>query len=459
MPLLSGKPIRLMVFLAAASGLGILARPQPRQTALTMWVCADTNARTYRDPQPGGGPSLMDQFEARTGNSVVVDLIAFRGLDARLTSLFMSQSDAAVPDVVEIEIGSVGKYFRAPIDEVGFLPLNNFLFRSGMLDRIVASRLAPWSKRGVIFGVPSDLHPVTLTYRKDLFDQAGVDLEAPRTWPEFQDACLKYQQYWADHGVPGRRAMELYTATPDLLITMLLQRHVNLVDGNDRLHLSDARVAETLAIYAQMIAGPKCIGIDTGPGAGLPFRDMVDGRIACLLTPDWRVGYLKQYAPELAGKVRMRALPIFIPGDSTTSTWGGTMMGIPRRAKNPEVSWQLIQFVSMSKEGLIARYNHSMILSPVKDSWKDPIYQQPDAFFGGQKVEELFISLGPDVPVRFMTPNSVTAQTALALVLNKAFEYVKAHNGPDGLDDACAVWLDEATAEVHQWIEHGSFGQ
>jgi arabinosaccharide transport system substrate-binding protein len=445
--------------MAAGSGLAVWARSRPSPANLTMWVCADTNARTYRDPPPDGGPSLLDQFQQRTGDSVVVDLIAFRGLDARLISLFMSHSDAAVPDVVEIEIGSVGKYFRSPTDEVGFLPLNDFLSRSGMMNKILPSRLAPWSKHGIIFGIPNDLHPVTLTYRKDLFDQAGVDLEAPRTWLEFQDACLTYQRYWADHGEPGRRAMELYTASPDALMTMLLQRHINIVDGNDRVHLSDSRTIRTLAFYAQMAAGPKCVGSDTGPGTGLPFRDLADGDVACMLTPDWRVGYLKQYAPELAGKVRMRPLPIFGRGDAPTSTWGGTMMGIPRRARNPEASWRLIEFLSMSQQGMIARHQHSMILSPVEDSWTDPIYQAPDPFFGGQKVEELFISLSPQVPVRYMTPDSVTAQTALALVLNKAVEYVQAHNGTDGLDDACALWLDEASVEVHQWVEHDHFGQ
>ena len=100
------------------------------------------------------------------------------------------------PDLVEVEINRIGKFFRPPVEEVGFLPLNDLLKRDGLYDQIVESRYAPWSKQGVIFGIPNDLHPCTITYRDDLFREAGVDLAAAKTWPQFQEACLKFQAYW-----------------------------------------------------------------------------------------------------------------------------------------------------------------------------------------------------------------------------------------------------------------------
>ena len=47
-------------------------------------------------------------------------------------------------------------------------------------------------------GLPRDVHPVTLTYRADLFAEAGVDLETPTpghdfvTWGDFHDRCLRF---------------------------------------------------------------------------------------------------------------------------------------------------------------------------------------------------------------------------------------------------------------------------
>ena len=61
------------------------------------------------------------------------------------------------------------------------------------IDRILPSRLSPWTKDGEIFGLPQDVHPVTITYRADLFAQAGVDLAAATTWSAFQEACLRFE--------------------------------------------------------------------------------------------------------------------------------------------------------------------------------------------------------------------------------------------------------------------------
>jgi arabinosaccharide transport system substrate-binding protein len=453
-----GKPILILTLLAVAAGVASLARHSPARADLVVWVFADDNARTYREPSPDGGPSLIEQFQRQTGKSVQVDLISQRALDVRLISLFMSSANAAEsPDLVEIDISSIGKYFRPPVDEVGLLPLNDFLNESAAKDELVQSRLATWSKHGVIFGIPRDVHPVTITYRKDLFDQAGVDLESPLTWSEFQDACLRFQAYWSVHGFPDRRAMELYSTQSEELLLMLLQRHVNLVDARDRIHLADPKVAQTVAFYAQLVAGPRKIAADTIPNYAFAYRDLADGSVCAMITPDWRSGYIKQYAPELAGKLRMRALPIFDPGDSPTSTWGGTMMGIPRSAKDPRAAWKLLEFLCFSPEAVAERNRFSSILPPLKDHWSDAIYQADDPFFGNQPVEQLYVSLARQIPIRYVTPFSLTAQAGLTFVLSRAVAYVKRYDNGDGLPEKCQQWLNAASEEVSQWVGYGDF--
>jgi hypothetical protein len=238
---------------------------------------------------------------------------------------------------------------------VGFLPLNDLLERDGLMDKIVSTRFAPWSKEGVIFGVPHDVHPVGITYRKDLFDEAGIDLAAAETWEEFHLKCRQLQEYWRDRGVRGRYAIELPAASASYLLVMLMQRGINVLDDQDRVHINDPKVAETIAFYARMVRGPERIAAEATPGGVLWVRDMVNGDICAFVTPDWRVGYIRAYAPELEGKVRFMPLPRFDPEDHPTSTWGGTMIGIPRNCRDPEASWDLLKFLYFSPECLAAR--------------------------------------------------------------------------------------------------------
>jgi arabinosaccharide transport system substrate-binding protein len=267
-------PILILCLVAAVTGVAVESRSAAVRHDLTVWVFSDDEAATFRQSARDGSPSLIDQFTQRTHKTVSVDLVAQRALDARLLSLFMSDSrQAAVPDLVEIDLASIGKYFRPPPADIALLPLNEFLSRSGRLNRIIPSRLATWSKGGLVFGIPRDVHPVTLTYRKDLFDQAGVDLESPHTWEQFQEACLSYQAYWASHGEPARKAVELYATQSEELLLMLLQRHVNLIDDHNQIHIADAIVTQTVAFYAQLVAGDNRITTDTLPGTPLAYRD------------------------------------------------------------------------------------------------------------------------------------------------------------------------------------------
>jgi lactose/L-arabinose transport system substrate-binding protein len=386
--------------------------------------------------------------------------------------MFMDRATgAALPDLCEIEIGSVGRYFRPGVDQVGFVPLNDFLERDHLIDKIVPSRFAPWSKRDprtgqlVIFGIPHDVHPVTLTYRKDLFDQAGIDPSTATTWPEFQDLCLKYMVYQKSHGHGDRAAMEIPSSNPDMLVNMLRQRHVNLVDAANHQHFDDPLVADTLAFYATLVAGPRRIGADARPGtAGFVF-DLAEGSVAAAITSDWRIADIAKYAlPELDGKLRMMPLPRFDPArDAPTSSWGGTMIGIPRRQHGPatdpqatqreNAAWQLLKYLYFSPQGLDAQRQVTGILPAIRSDWAakptdtDPIVR----LFGGQPIRKLYIKLADQIPEQYVTPYSATAQGELAYVLTRAVAHER-DKGDTGLRDACsqllAQWADILKTQI-----------
>ncbi|HEY7120190.1 MAG TPA: hypothetical protein VH475_26620, partial [Tepidisphaeraceae bacterium] len=363
-----------------------------------------------------------------------------------------------VPDAVELEIGSVAKYFRPPVRDVGLLPLNDLLARSGWIDKIVKARFAPWSKEGVIFGIPHDVHPIAIAYRQDLFTQAGIDLPAMKTWPQFRDACLRFQDYWRQRGVPNRHAVEMIDSSADQLIPMLLQRHLNPIDGEGHIQLTDPRFADTVAFYAECVAGPTRIASQSTAGAGGMTRDLYDGNLCAFFTPDWRADDIKRFAPEMAGHLRMMPMPVFEPGDARTATWGGTMIGIPRNARDPQASWKLVEFLYLSKEGVAARRRYSNILPPVITMWDDPVYQRRDPYFGGQQIDLLYIELAKELPARYVTPATSTATSGLTKVMIDAADFVEGRRGDHAqLVAQCQAWLGEVARDVERRIKHGTF--
>jgi arabinosaccharide transport system substrate-binding protein len=441
-----GKPILAMTAIALVAGAAIVARPVPAKKDLTLWVFADLHADTYR--------SIIDQFERETGKTVDVQLLNAKALPMRLESMFMAGTRGApLPDLVEVESSWVGRFFRPPVEEIGFLPLDEYLRRGGWDRRVIPSRLASWSKRGIVFGVPHDVHPVTITYRKDLFDEAGVDLASAKTWPEFHAKCVAFQSYWRGRGYVHRRAMEMPLASADYVTIMLLQRGVNLLDDRENIYLTDPRVAQTIAFYARLVAGPNAIASESAGGTGIWTKDALDGNFCAFMTADWRVYQIRTYAPQLAGKLRMMPLPKFDPTDLQTSTWGGTMIGITKNSPHHDDAWRLIEFLYFSEVGLRARQRVTDILPPVIAQWDDPAYHQPDPFFGGQKVGELFVDLARQIPTRYMSPATPIAWTQLSVILNRATAYLEEH-GEAGLEERCRDWCEEAAADLKMRIEH-----
>ena len=448
------KPIALMALVAVLAGAMVMLRPVPRPADLTVWTFAQEHARMYRQ-RIDGRPSLVEQFEAATGRRVNVQLLASNALDVRFLSLIHSQS-RQVPDLVEIEIGSIGKYFRAPTDQIGLLPLDEFLRQSGLEEQIVPWRLTPWTKDGVVFGVPHDVHPVSLTYRKDLFDEAGVDLAKARTWGEFQAMGLRFQNYWRRNGVRRRWAMELQGASADTLRMMLQQRRIHLLGPDNSVHLDEAGVAETVVFYAKMVAGPGKIGEDASAGEVGFARDFARGDLCAMLMPDWRVGYLREFAPELAGKVAMMPMPRFEAADAPTATWGGTMVGISKNAANPREAWELLRFLQFSPQALWARRQSSDILPPLMSAWQNPAYQQAERYFGGQTVEALYIDLARQIPPSYSSPFAVLASAHLAAVLNRTVREVEAGR-VEGLEQKVQGWLSAAAGRLREQIRFGEF--
>jgi arabinosaccharide transport system substrate-binding protein len=451
-----GKPLLVLLLVGTVAGTATwFERPSPRAD-LKVWVAALPHARTYREPGPDA-PSLVEQFRLQTGQSVAVDLMAGRAMDIRLLSLFMNDTvGQEVPDLVEIDTGTIGKYFRPPVNQIGFLPLNDRLAKEGLLDTVLRSRFAPWTKDGVIFGLPHDVHPVTLTYRDDLYREAGIDLAQVKTWSELHEKGLAFVEYWRKRGVHGRWAIELPNAAADYVTVMLLQRGINVLDDRNRVLLSDPRVTDTICVYAPMVAGERRIAGQATPGGTLWTQDVARGDLCATITPDWKVGYLRTFATTIAGRVRMMPLPRFDPTDSPTSTWGGTMIGIPRRARDPEASWRLAKWLYLSDEGLKARQRFTMILPPVKSQWKDPAYHQPDAFFGGQSPNAMYVELADQIPPRYLTPFTAMGTAALSSVLNKAVDHVAAH-GEAGLRQAVQGWLDEEARDLQRRVEFGEY--
>ncbi len=442
-----GKGITIIFTMAFAAGTWLLFHPvQQREATLEFWVFARTHYQGYI--------SAVDRFEAaHPGVTVDLQLVDHRAIANRLQSAFWADLDT--PDLVEMDIGGAGVFSRGPIDQAGFADLRPWLESSGYLDRFVSTRLAPYTNRGRIFGIPHDVHPVMLAYRKDLFEAEGIDVSRLATWEDFMREAHRIT-------IPNQRYMlELSNNTSAHFEMFLFQRGGGYFDATGNLMMDNALALDTLLWYVPLIAGPERISASLegggGIGMGQIFTQAIENDyVLCFLCPDWRVQFIETDAPRMKGKMALAPLPAFEPGGRNVSTFGGTMLGISKKCAAPELARELAQALYLDKKEVAVSFRALGILPAFKDAWAMPEYHQANPYWSGQCVGEAFINVAGDVPPQHTSAYLDTAKIAMGSVIASCGSYYSKY-GAAGFQTFAEQRLKEAAQDVRRAMTRDPF--
>jgi arabinosaccharide transport system substrate-binding protein len=436
-----GQAAFSILCLALLSGFWLAAHPSPPPTAaLRFWVFARTHYEAYKEAVP--------PFEAaHPGVKVELQLVSNAAFAARLQAAFLSDLD--VPDLVEVEISSAGSLFRGPLKDVGFLDLTDRIHRSGLWERMVQARFAPYTSRGRIFGLPHDVHPVQLAYRRDIFEREGVDVNKIRTWDDFIRIGRRLT-------IPNRRYMiELSDSSTDNVEMCLFQRGGGYFNPQGECIFDNEIAVRTMRWYVPLVAGPHKIGNNLGGGQILT-RAVEDGYLLCLVAPDWRSKSFETDIPRMAGKMALMPLPAVAPGGPRTSTWGGTMLGITKRCKDQDLAWQFALHLYLDKKELAERFRGTNILPALREAWNQPAFREPNPYYSGQPIGSLYAQLAPQVPFQYTSPLIVTAKAKLGQALVACAQYYNRH-GEQGFDEYVRARLQQSADEVRAMIRRNPY--
>jgi arabinosaccharide transport system substrate-binding protein len=430
-----------MAGLAVASGTYLAARrTQKPRYDLRLWTFAKPHADAYLKMLP-------DFLRKHPGVSVDIQIVAGEAVTSRLQAAFWSNLD--VPDLAEVEISWAGSFFRGRLQSIGFRDLTERIHQTGLWARIVQARFAPYTTRGRIFGIPHDVHPVMLAYRRDLVEKLGIDVERLRTWDEFVEVGRRVT-------IPGKRfMMELPPEGLSALEVMLFQRGGGYFDAQGNCTLDNEIAVETMRYYAPLVAGKERIGNDLG-GGQIFTRALEDGYYLFMVAPDWRTKVIEQDVPKVAGRMALMPLPAFYPGGRRTSTWGGTMIGITKRCADPDLAWELIMHLYLNKEALAEQFRNTNILPPARDLWDHPAYDEPRPFWSNQPLGRLYASLAPETPPQYTSPYIGLAKAKLSEALVACVRYYDQY-GTRGFDGFVRQQMARAAAEVRRQMRRNPY--
>ena len=440
-----GKAPLVLLVVAVLSSLAFAATHQNKRRAdLVLAVFAAQHYHAY--------VAALPKFEKQHGIKVDVQRIDFQSLEARLQSAIVSNTE--IPDLTEISEGTLGFFTRGPIKDFGFLDLTDLVHEEGLEHRVVEARYAPWTARGRVYALPHDVHPVMLAYRRDLVEQLGIDVSTLETWDDFIRVGRQITRDADQDGTIDHYMLDLPKNGQWGLQLLLRQRGVDLFNAQGEVAFNSALGVDTLLWYLQQTRGPNLISFEAGEGQPLA-QALRDGLVLFVLTPDWRSWQIQADAPMLAGKMALMPLPAFEKGGRRTSTWGMTGLTISKATKHPELAWELAKFLYFNREDLGARFAATNIIPSLKEAWDLPEFQQPSAYYSGQKVGAEYARLAPQVPRIFSSAVYKQGQSKLDQALTRCAIYYDEH-GEQGLREKVAEELDQAAAYLKMWSDRNA---
>ena len=315
--------------------------------------------------------------------------------DKLLTALV---SGEGAPDIADIEISRFGQFIKG--DRVPLLGLKDRI-GDAISDIYTPAAVDPWSWKGEIYGVGNELNTVVLAYRRDILEDAGVQLPFA-TW---DDVIAAGQEI----STGDRKMFAIHDLAWGDHYMMMQHAGTTYFDENGNYNGDDPRSIEAMQflhdlVYEHEIAAiaPAEANDDWAPPQYLAsFRAE---KFIATFGPPWHLSYFIDQVPDQAGKWDVQELPEGLGESRPTANFGGTGMAITEQSGNPEASWALIEAGNLTKEGVLFDFEERTAYPAYKPAYEDPALAQPNDYFGGVKIGQLYSDIADDLPAFRQSP-------------------------------------------------------
>lgn len=388
----------LLVLLSACSGTGTQGGSKNdtakgndgKKVQLQMWFW---QGATFE--------KIIPEFNRTHPNIEIVPQI-YKWEDAHKKLLTSMSAGSGAPDIAMIDISQLDQFLKYP-DK--FYDLNEF----GAKD--IAKDYLEWkwkqaSTGSKQLGLPTDIGPMVLYYRQDLFQQAGLPSEPNdvaakiKNWDDFLAAGKTLKEKTGANILSN--PYELYGAIRDQGDNLYFDKDENLIMD------SNPQIKKALDYYKKArdmgIAGTY----DQKNALQEYSAALNSGKIATYISAAWGRGHVETRAPDTKGKWRAAKIP------EGTGNMGGSFLLIPKESKYSKEAYTAISWL-ISPQQQLEVFKLSGNFPSTPSVYGDKAFTETGyEFWGNQKLGVLFSEVAKDVKVQRKGPYYQTVEDIIS---------------------------------------------
>lgn len=229
-----------------------------------------------------------------------------------------------------------------------------------------------------LFGVPTDVGPMVMAYREDLFEAAGLPVTPEEvaaeidTWEAFIEAGKKMQESTGVHMI--NRTTDLYQAIRGQYEYQYFDEENNFIGDESEGHLRAWELASNAGDISMNVER------DTSEwGAAL-----AKGDIATVLLPPWMLQNVKNAAPDTSGLWNVTFMP------EGSGNFGGSFLTLPEQGEHPEEAYAFITWVMAPEQQLRIFENSGPFPSTPGVYGEQSIQEIQDDFFNNTELGQYY---------------------------------------------------------------------
>jgi multiple sugar transport system substrate-binding protein len=386
----------LVLGVAAAS----LAQSNKKTITITSWA---GNDKLIEGVLPGFLKENPDLEVKIVGGSAYSDY--HPGLNNRLNA-------GKAEDVVSLGGQFVVDYAEGTL--LADLKSAPFNFGASARTKFVASQIAAGiGAKGNVVAVPNDAPPQVTYYRRDVLEKAGLKIQnLTSSWESYLEAGkkLKSMGYFISNGAGDIATVIIGGSVP---------RGEGLYfDKSGKSTVDSERFVKAFTIAKQV----RDAGLDSRIPGWTPewFGAFKTGKVVTVSMGSW----FENILTDNVGKDGEGKWGVALSPEKNTSIAGGAFFSIPAASKNKAEAWKLVQYLTSPKVQAEV-FKQSGNFPANLDTLKEPVFNEASAYFGGQKIRQVYAQAAKRTAPLLPSKNFAMAEGVVNDALRQVLEQNK----------------------------------
>lgn len=322
--------------------------------------------------------SANNFIKKNPGVEISINIVSNEELSAKYDYCYTHTE--AIPDIVTVS----DEYAKSFIYNNGYAINDSTKLAEKYKSQMVKWKLKNLTVSGNIYGLPYDTCPYGLFYRRDIFDNAGVNADDLNTWNDF----VKYGKYIKENA--SGSIFQLNSQSDEYLRLLVLQLKGSYYGKDNKISINSDKIQKSSELIKSLNKENLIYDINSKEQlkAGI-----IDGKISAFIAPYSEGLSIINSLPEAFLPFGAVKVPSFENGGNKDICMGGSNLIIMKGGKNINLSEKFCEFVCTDINNSKEVLKTVGVIPSYTPFYKDISFDNKDIKFKNEKTASLFLSV------------------------------------------------------------------